>query len=162
MSRRTFTQGSWTIHAIGWDPGLATFFLQLNAQHEEPWLWLGTQYGECPEPEPLVARLREAYAPVPDNPAYHIFNDEGVRVDAFGDPWPDDDEDEEENRAELALIPTDLADQLRADREADPAWKPAADRIAEGSLKLTIVEVRKKSRWKAKLKTAWTRIFGRN
>ena len=129
MSRWTFTQGSLTIHAIGWDPGLATFFLQLNAQYEEPRLWLGTQYGECPEPEPLIARLRDAY---------------------------------DEDDPELDSIPANLADQLRADRGADPAWKPAADRIAEGSLKLTIVEVRRKSRWKAKLKAAWTRIFGGN
>jgi len=120
MSRRIFTQGSWAIHAIGWDPGLATFFLQLNAQHEEPRLWLGTQYGEYPEPELLVARLRQAYAPIPDDPAYHLFNDEGVRVDAFGVPWQGDDE-EDEDEAELALIPADLADQLRADREAEPA-----------------------------------------
>jgi hypothetical protein len=127
MSRWTFSQGSLTIHAIGWDPGLASFFLQLNAQYDEPRLWLGTQYGEYPEPEPLVERLRQAY----------------------------DDDD-----PELAFIPLDLADQLRADREADPEWRPAADRVDEGSLKLTIVEAGKQPRRMPTFRSAWAQLVG--
>lgn len=36
------------------------------------------------------------------------------------------------------FIPADLADTLRADAEAEPAWRPVDDRIASGELTITL------------------------
>jgi len=70
MSRWTFTQGSLTIHAIGWDPGLATFFLQLNAQYEEPRLWLSLNLRFWDRRRPQLAHfqlgLARSHPPTPD------------------------------------------------------------------------------------------------
>jgi hypothetical protein len=79
MSRRNFTQGPFTVDAIGWDPGLAIPPCNSAPIARNPWLWLGTIYGEFPDPEPLIAKLRETYNPVPADPAHQIYSYDGAR-----------------------------------------------------------------------------------
>lgn len=66
MSRYSFDQHNGGTLGIGWDPGLNTFFLQIDADRDEPAIWKGTSYGEHPEPEPLVALARKHCADVPE------------------------------------------------------------------------------------------------
>lgn len=69
MSRHEFQHDPVRV-AIGWDAPLATFYLQVWTGREAdeddgPAIWLGTAYGEAPDPEPLIAIARQHLASMP-------------------------------------------------------------------------------------------------
>lgn len=55
--------------AVGWDPPLATFFLQLLHEDDdgEPItvIWIGTAYGECPDVD-KIADMAARYSDAPN------------------------------------------------------------------------------------------------
>jgi hypothetical protein len=94
-------------HVIGWDAGLNTFYLQLNAHREEPSPWYGTSHSEYADPQPLVDKLRQHFEP------------EGRT--------PDETQDWDE-------IPPDLYDTLIADRQAEPGWELPSEEVVQAAL----------------------------
>lgn len=69
MSRHDFEERDVRL-AIGWDPPLATFFLQVwtgeeTDEDEGPSIWLGASYAEAPSPDPLVALARRRIPSLP-------------------------------------------------------------------------------------------------
>lgn len=63
--------------ALGWDAPLGTFFLQIESEEDdEPLLWHGGQYGECPEPGSLVTLARRWSNEVPAGLLARLFADE--------------------------------------------------------------------------------------
>lgn len=75
--------------ALGWDPPLATYFLQVSAEGEdEPLLWRGGRLGECPEPGPLLALARRWSDAVPDDLLARLLADESAEPARPRPPWP--------------------------------------------------------------------------
>lgn len=107
MSRHVFHMWN-NFHVIGWDAGLNTFYLQLNAHREEPSPWLGTGQSEFPDPQPLVDRLRAHFKP-----------EKGMTADDTAD-WDE--------------IPANLYDTLVADRRAEPGWELPSEEVVQATL----------------------------
>lgn len=106
MSRHVFHMWN-NFHVIGWDAGLNTFYLQLNAHREEPSPWYGTSHSEYADPQPLVDKLRQHFEP------------EGRT--------PDETQDWDE-------IPPDLYETLIADRQTEPGWELPSEEVVQAAL----------------------------
>ena len=62
---------------IGWDAPLATYFLSVaDEDADEPLIWHGGRYGECPEPRPLLDLARQWSDAVPDALLSQLLADE--------------------------------------------------------------------------------------
>lgn len=73
---------------IGWDPPLATFFLHVvHADEDDPLVWRGGRYGECPEPGPLLALARGWSDAVPEDLLAELLAEELAEPARPRRPW---------------------------------------------------------------------------
>lgn len=76
MSRYSFDQNEGGSLAIGWDPGMGTFFLQLDEDEEQPSVWAGNEFGQYVRPDELVTVARLASGEVPDDMTAILLTDQ--------------------------------------------------------------------------------------
>ncbi|RSV12417.1 hypothetical protein CA235_17285 [Sphingomonas sp. ABOLF] len=81
MSRYSFNQDDGGSLGIGWDAPMGTFFLQIDEQDDEPTVWEGSEFGQHPEPDALVAMARAVSAEVPDDLAGTLRADKAASPD---------------------------------------------------------------------------------
>lgn len=74
--------------SIGWDPPLGTFFLQVSdGKRDEPLLWRGGRYGECPEPGPLLRLAGQWTDALPGRLLASLLADELTAPARPPSPW---------------------------------------------------------------------------
>ncbi|WP_141243985.1 DUF5710 domain-containing protein [Sphingomonas lenta] len=131
MSRYSFDQRDGGCLSIGWDPPLNTFFLQIDADREEPTILEGSSYGQHLEPERLVRYARRRSGEVPSDLAVLL------RADQAAEPaWAPIEERIAggELKVKVKLVGSDEAEPVELSPEAGLRWyREEAERVGADS-----------------------------